>query len=68
MPGKACVRGGTVVFLLTMKAKLLAVFCYQGDALNLPVADSEVSAAFYASTMGFAEAERANGPVKRVVI
>jgi hypothetical protein len=34
----------------------------------LPVADSEVSAAFYASTMGFAEAEREDAPVKRVVL
>lgn len=51
-----------------MRAKLLAAFGYQGDALNLPVADVDVSAAFYVGTMGFVEVERGGGPVKRVVV
>jgi catechol 2,3-dioxygenase-like lactoylglutathione lyase family enzyme len=53
---------------MTMKAKLLAAFGYQGDALNLPVADADGSAAFYVGTMGFAEVERGGEPVKRVVV
>jgi len=51
-----------------MAAKLLAAFGYQGDALNLPVAEADASAAFYVATMGFAEVERGDEPVKRVVI
>ena len=48
-----------------MKAKLLAAFGYQGDALNLPVADADGSAAFYVGTIGFVEVERGGGPVMR---
>ena len=51
-----------------MKAKLLAAFGYQGDPLNLPVADADGSAAFYVGTMGFAEVERESEPVKRLVL
>ena len=51
-----------------MTAKLLAAFGYQGDALNLPVADADRSAAFYVETMGFAEVERSDGPARRVVV
>ena len=48
-----------------MKAKLLAAFGYQGDALNLPVADANRSGAFYVGTMGFVEVERGGEPVMR---
>ena len=51
-----------------MTAKLLSAWGYQGDAMNLPVADVDVAAAYYASMMGFAVIERADRPVKRVAL
>lgn len=57
-------------------AKLLSVFGYQGDAMNLPVADVGVAAPYYVKYMGFAVVEQDSGPgeppnedaIKRVVL
>lgn len=46
-----------------MTAKLLEAWGYQGDAMTLPVADVETSAAYYVDKMGFEITERADGRV-----
>ncbi|MEP7075879.1 MAG: VOC family protein [Acidobacteriota bacterium] len=59
-----------------MTAKLLSAFGYQGDAMNLPVADVGSSSAFYVEKMGFTIVEQDSGPgeppyedaIKRVVL
>ena len=48
-------------------AKLLSVFGYQGDAMNLPVADVASAAAFYVDKMGFSVAEEMQAPVNKTV-
>ena len=48
--------------------KLLSAFGYQGDAMNLPVADIETSLPFYLEKMGFNIAERMDAPVKKAVL
>ena len=49
-------------------AKLLSAFGYQGDAMNLPVADVATAAAFYVENMGFSVIEETQEPVKKVVL
>jgi lactoylglutathione lyase len=59
-----------------MTAKLLSAWGYQGDAMNLPVADVDAAAPYYVSKMGFEVVEQDSGPgeppgedvVKRVVL
>lgn len=57
-------------------AKLLSAYGYQGDAMNLPVAEVEAAAPFYVEHMGFAIIEQDSGPgepphegaIKRVIL
>ena len=57
-------------------AKLLSAYGYQGDAMNLPVADIEAAAPYYVRHMGFEVARQDSGPgepphedaIKRVVL
>jgi lactoylglutathione lyase len=49
-------------------AKLLAAFGYQGDAMNLPVADAGAAVLFYMEKMGFSVVEQIDGPVKKAVL
>ncbi|MGH9946195.1 MAG: VOC family protein [Pyrinomonadaceae bacterium] len=51
-----------------MTAKLISAWGYQGDAMNLPVADVVVSAEYYVEKMGFAVVEKNDEPVMRVVL
>lgn len=51
-----------------MKAKFLKVFGYQGDAMNLPVADAGTATDFYTSKMGFSVVSESQEPIKRVVL
>lgn len=51
-----------------MTAKLLTAWGYQGDAMNLPVADVDVAVPYYERVMGFKIAERVDEPHKRVVL
>ena len=51
-----------------MPARLLRAFGYQGDAMALPVADADASAAFYQQFMGFHVTSRENDPHRRVVL
>lgn len=51
-----------------MKAKLLSAWGYQGDAMNLPVADAENVAAFYVEKMGFDIVELREDPHKAIVL
>lgn len=44
-----------------MKAKLLSAYGYQGDAMNLPVADVEAAAPYYVKHMGFTMVEQDSG-------
>ena len=58
-----------------MKAKLLSVYGYQGDTMNLPVADVDAAVPYYVEKMGFEVVEQDSGPgeppnedaIKRVV-
>ena len=50
-----------------MKAKLLSAHGYQGDAMNLPVADADATATYYVEKMGFAVVERSHHPVTDAV-
>ena len=50
-----------------MKAKLLSASGYQGDAMNLPVADVDGAVPYYVSNMGFAVVERSHHPVTDAV-
>ncbi len=49
-------------------AKLLSAYGYQGDAMNLPVADVEAALPFYLEKMGFSAVERVDAPVKKAVL
>lgn len=49
-------------------ATLLSAYGYQGDAMNLPVADVEAALPFYLEMMGFSVIERTDTPVKRAVL
>src|SRR5438445_10930099 len=57
-------------------AKLLSAYGYQGDAMNLPVADVETAAPYYVRHMGFTVVEQDSGPgeppnedaIKRVIL
>ena len=51
-----------------MKGLLKQAWGYQGDAMNLPVADVDTSAAFYERVMGFQSKSRNDGPEKAVVL
>ncbi len=46
-------------------AKLLSAYGYQGDAMNLPVADVEKALPFYIEKMGFSVIKRTDTPVKK---
>lgn len=43
-------------------AKLLSAYGYQGDAMNLPVADVATAASWYVRHLGFAVVEQDSGP------
>ena len=52
----------------TMKAKLLSAWGYQGDNMNLPVADVDSAAGYYVKHMGFEIVETGDEPHKKVVL
>jgi lactoylglutathione lyase len=49
-------------------AKLLSAYGYQGDAMNLPVADVDAALPFYVEKMGFTVVDRSDEPVKKTVL
>ena len=49
-------------------AKLLSAFGYQGDTMNLPVADVAAAVPFYVERMGFSVVEQTQEPVKKAVL
>ena len=49
-------------------AKLISAHGYQGDAMNLPVADVESALPFYLEKMGFSLVEQTQEPVKRAIL
>ena len=49
-------------------AKLISAYGYQGDAMNLPVADVEAALPFYVEKMGFSVVEQTREPIKRAVL
>ncbi|CAN5537910.1 VOC family protein [soil metagenome] len=49
-------------------AKLLSAFGYQGDAMNLPVADVAEAVPFYVEKMGFTVVEQNDDPIKSAVL
>jgi catechol 2,3-dioxygenase-like lactoylglutathione lyase family enzyme len=49
-------------------AKLLSVFGYKGDAMNLPVANVASAASFYIDKMGFSVADETHVPVNKTVL
>lgn len=59
-----------------MTAKLLSADGYQGDAMNLPVANVAMAAPYYVEKMGFTVVEQDSGPgepphedaIKRVIL
>ena len=51
-----------------MSGVLLRAFGYQGDALNLPVADVTTSASFYKTKMGFRAMTHTDSPPRSVVL
>jgi len=59
-----------------MRGKLLSAWGYQGDAMNLPVADVDLAALYYVEKMGFSVVEQDSSPseppdvevVKRIVL
>ncbi|HKX84433.1 MAG TPA: VOC family protein [Pyrinomonadaceae bacterium] len=51
-----------------MKAKLLSAYGYQGDAMNLPVADIDSAASFYIDVMGFRIESRSQAPNNSIVL
>lgn len=55
-------------FILLPMAKLLSAYGYQGDAMNLPVADVEAALHFYLEKLGFTVVERVDFPVKMAVL
>jgi catechol 2,3-dioxygenase-like lactoylglutathione lyase family enzyme len=50
------------------KAIFQSAFGYQGNALNLPVADVEAALPFYRNTMGFEVRSRGDSPHRTVVL
>ena len=51
-----------------MKAKLISVFGYKGDAMNLPVADVASSVPFYVEKLGFSVSDETQTLVKKAVL
>jgi catechol 2,3-dioxygenase-like lactoylglutathione lyase family enzyme len=51
-----------------MKAVLEKAWGYQGDAMNLPVADLETALPFYGHVLGFQVATRADTPHRSAVL
>ena len=51
-----------------MKSVFKSVWPYQGDAMNLPVANVDDAIPFYESVMGFQVASRADTPHKKAVL
>ncbi len=51
-----------------MKAKLLSAWGYQGDAMNLPVADVRSAAPFYIEMLDFDVVENFDDPIKTIVL
>ena len=51
-----------------MKATFMNAWGYQGDNMNLPVADVEAAAAFYERVMGFRVESRNDVPYKSAVL
>jgi lactoylglutathione lyase len=51
-----------------MKATLKSAWGYQGNNMNLPVADVETAAPFYLRIMGFREESRSNEPYRSVIL
>src|SRR4051794_24940120 len=51
-----------------MKAKLVSAFGYQGDAMNLPVADVDSALPYYVDGMGFQVVEQTDEPHKKAVL
>ena len=51
-----------------MAAKLLTAWGYQGDNMNLPVADVGAAVPFYESVLGFRCETREDGPPKAAVL
>jgi catechol 2,3-dioxygenase-like lactoylglutathione lyase family enzyme len=51
-----------------MSLKFLNAWGYQGDAMNLPVANVDESAEFYVEKMGFTIKSRIDEPYKRIVL
>ena len=49
-------------------AKLLSAYGYQGDAMNLPVADVDAALPFYVEKMGFRMVGRSDEPVKKAIL
>ncbi len=49
-------------------AKLLSAYGYQGDAMNLPVADVENELIFYSEKMGFSIVELQDTLVKKAIL
>ena len=51
-----------------MKARFLKTFGYQGDAMNLPVADIDAAVPFYTDVLGFRVESRSDEPQQTVVL
>ena len=51
-----------------MKALLAKAFGYQGDTMNLPVADLDAALPFYEAVLGFSMLSRGNTPHKSAVL
>ncbi|MES2307001.1 MAG: VOC family protein [Gemmatimonadota bacterium] len=51
-----------------MKPTFEKAFGYQGDALDLPVADVAAALPFYTAVLGFNVASESDGPPKRAVL
>ncbi len=49
-------------------ARILSAYGYQGDAMNLPVADVGMAVPFYVEKMGFSVVEQTHEPVKMAVL
>ena len=49
-------------------AKLLSAYGYQGDAMNLPVADVASAVPFYVDKMGFSVVGETHQPVNKTVL
>lgn len=51
-----------------MEAKFLKAFGYQGDEMNLPVADIDSATPFYTNVLGFSVESRSDQPPRKVVL